>query len=177
MKKIIYNLILSSTFIVLFSNLPASAESNSSLIHRASKEIKKGQIEFALMRYRAILRKGSQSKYADKALFALGEYFFVHSNYEYANNFFKQYIDLQNDNNGKLFALAYLLKIAQSQNDQKLTKNLEKEIKILYPQSFIFRKIKEYKFNSPLNRKHKAVYSIDHIEFEIEDMELAKITY
>lgn len=177
MKKIVYSLIVSSTLIVLSGNLPVSAESNSSLINRATKEVKQGQIEFALMRYRAILRKGTQSKYADKALFALGEYFFVHSNYEYANNFFKQYIDLQNNNNGKLFALAYLLKIAQSQNDQKLSKNLEKEIKILYPQSFIFRKVKEYKFNSPLSRKHKAVYSIDYIEFEIEDMKLAKITY
>lgn len=156
---------------------PSEAKSNSSLMAQASREVKNGQIEFALMRYRAILRNKPESKHTNKALFALGEYFFMHSNYEYAGDFFLQYVDSQKKSSKSLFALAYLLKIAQIKNDQALAQNYEQQIKSLYPQSFIFRDLKEYKYNSPLSRQHKAVYSIDQINFYVEDMSIAKIQY
>lgn len=145
----------------------------------AVKAAKQGEIDFAYMHYREILRNFTQTKYHEKALFAKGEYFFYIPDYPQAKMALETYLQEYADRNprGKIFALAYLYKIAEIQNNQEELKRLADEIVSFKQLSLVFKDHKELKFISPFQRQSNADFYIDKVEFFIEDELFIKITY
>jgi len=152
-------------FLFLFSSQTLSAGEDARIYSRALSAARAGQIDFAFMHYRALLKDYPDSKLKARALFAQGEYYFLSPNYREAASYFNEFMRLNPDSQGKLFALAYLLKIAQLQGNQSLEKDLQKSILTLHPVGLVFSEFKEYGYRSPLNRRYKAVFYIDKVQF------------
>jgi len=164
-------------FCVLSFSGVAFAGNTLKMFSMANQAARAGKLDFAFMHYRSILRDNPTSPYTDQALFALGEYLYIMTDYNQARDFFSQYLESQSQPEGKLFALVYLLKMALSEHETDIAQEIEKEILLWRQQTYIFKKVKEYSYRSPLFRKHKAVYSIDKIEFYIENEPFAKVSY
>lgn len=156
---------------------PCFAKSAIQEYWEAKRSAKRGQKDFAFMHYRSILREYPSSKYKDQALFANGEYYYINFDYRQSKKYFEQFLEVSGDQNGKLFALAYLLKIAEYNNDTEALKALKEQMVGTKRQGFLFEDYKEYDYDSPLLRSHKAVYGIETIEFKIEGESFAKIQY
>ena len=136
---------------------------------QAIKEARAGNLDFAYMRLRSILSNFPDSKYAEDALFAVGEYFYLISNYQDSLRSFEHFINKYPDSKAKPFVLAYLLDMAKKLNmSEKIIKDFEKQIVTCQQLSLLFRDFKEYQYTSTLNKKHKVVYYIDKIEFHID---------
>lgn len=166
-------------FIIFFLSLTlrAFAGEDDRLYARARKMAKAGKIEFAFMQYSAILRDYPASRYTESAWFGKGEYHFLSKDYQQAKAAFEALLAHYPNSAGKLFALAYLWKIAMLQMDEAAAKNFEKEM-INYRQvSLVFRDRKEYRYISPLNNLFKAAIHIDKIEIYLEGELFAKISY
>jgi len=136
-----------------------------------------GQGDFAFMQYNELLRNYPASKYRGKALFATGEYYFRESGYNKAISAFQTFLVENPDSKEKLYALAYLLNIANQENNELLAVDLRKQIIELQQVSFIFRKKKEIAYRSPLYQNHKAVIHINKIELYVEGELLAKVSF
>ena len=155
----------------------ANCSESRSLFSRAKKEAQSGAVDFAYMHYRAALRDDPNSQYRHQLLFANGEYLYWNSDYDQAKTLFNEYTKETNGFEGKLFALAYLFKIAEKEKQSDLIQDIKNKIVALHKHSFIFRDSKTYAYQSPLYHKLKAVYYIDRIEFYVDKELLAKITY
>ncbi|MCD4778988.1 MAG: hypothetical protein K8S27_00350 [Candidatus Omnitrophica bacterium] len=142
---------------------------------RAKKAAVSGNMDFAFMNYRSVLRSNPNGKYRVNALFAIGEYYFSMDQTDEAKMYFKDYLSSSENTNGKLFALIYQLRLAQKSRNIQLIKKIEKDVVLFQQQSFIFKKSKEYLYMSPMNREHKAVYAIDKIRFYMEGALFAEI--
>ena len=148
------------------------------IIHRlARQQARTDRKDFAFMYFRSLLREHPDSRYADFALFGQGEYFFELPNYKLATESFESYVDQYPDAKGKLFALAYLLKMARTQGQIQRVKDLEKEIISVKQLGLVFSDYKEYTYRTPLNREFKTVFHIDRIEFYVGGKLFEKITY
>ena len=154
-----------------------SATETKFYLSEARKAAQTGQIDFAFMNYRSLLREQPESSDKLQALFAMGEYYFLQTDFLQAELFFKEYLQGSRDPNGCLFAKFYLWKMAGAGHDKYLTSQLVKELKMPKAHTFIFRDSEEYIYKSPLNRKHLAVYFIDKIEFYVEGNLLAQVSY
>jgi outer membrane protein assembly factor BamD (BamD/ComL family) len=117
-----------------------------------------GENNLAFMQFRTFIQEYPESKYAQQAMFATGEYYFMLANYSEAKETFYKFIEKYPDADSKIFAMAYLLNIAT-----RLT--------------LLFRKSKEYKYASAFNKNLLAVYSIDSIKFYAQDKLFAEISY
>jgi len=144
---------------------------------KAVKFAKAGQSYFAFMHYSNLLRNYPISKYREKALFATGEYYFRESGLEEAETAFKMFLSEYPDSKERLYALAYLLNIANQDENKLFVQDLENQIINLQQVSFVFRKSKEIAFRSPLYKNHKVVIHIDKIEFYVEGELFAKVSY
>jgi hypothetical protein len=153
------------------------AQTDAQIYSMAVKAAQSGELDFSFMHFRSLLRNTRNSKYKERALFAIGEYFYLNAGYSDAASAFEQFISDYPNSRGYIFALAYLFKIAKIRGDAPLVKNLEKKILTHKQQSFLFSNFKEYKYNSPFCRKHRAVYYIDRIEFYVDGEFFAKISY
>ena len=147
------------------------------LYAQAQKMAKAGQKDFAFMQYQTILRDYPVSRFREQALFGKGEYYFLINNDRQAKEAFTSFLTEFPQSNGRLFALAYLWRIAQSQRDEDSLKTLEKEIITQKQVSLVFRDRKEYKYLSPLNNVCLAAIHIDKIEFYVGGELFAKISY
>lgn len=156
---------------------PCMAAEDTRLHDMAVQAAEKGDLDFAFMRYRTIVLEYPKSVYRPRALFAQGEYFFDQHNYEESSRAFQEFIRDYPESDANLFALVYLLKIAESRQENDSAQDLIKDIVNLKQISLIFRDYKEYEFLSPLNRKCKAIFHIDTIEFYSEDRLFAKISF
>ena len=172
MKKILFTF-----FSVIFFNSSLYALDVSPLLKKGHPQTPPPSIDFLFMGYRSILREQPHSKYRDDALFASGEYYYLVSDYSQAELFFNQYLLEGKNPERKLFARGYLFDIAQIQKKDQIIKELAKEIRTFKKHTFIFRDFKEYSLNSPLKRKHKAIYSINKIEIYAEEKLLAQISF
>lgn len=144
---------------------------------RANEFAKTGQKDFAFMYYNDLLRSFPTSKYREQALFAIGEYYFRTSNSQGAAATFKTFLDEYPDSRKKLYVLAYLLSIAERNQDTRSVQDLEKQIIDLQQVSFVFRETKEITYQSPLYQNYKAIIHIDKIEFYVEGKLFAKVSY
>jgi len=150
---------------------------SSQIYSKAVKFAKSGQSDFAFMYYSKLLRNYPMSRYRDQALFATGEYYFRISDIKQATAAFQAFVDEYPDSDERLYALAYLLSIANKDNDELFSQGLEKQIIALQQVSFIFRESKEIVYRSPLYQNYKAIIHIDKIEFYVEGELFAKVSY
>ncbi len=169
-------LLLFLFFLFVLGDKVYSAE-DATLYATAIKQAKAGNSDFAFMQYRSILIGFPNSKYREYALFATGEYYFSFPKYEEAKNAFTTLVTDYPNFKGKLFAMAYLFKMAELKKDMAFKEKIRKEIINLQQVSLIFRKSKEYKYHSPMNRTFKAIFYIDMIEFYSEGELFARIFY
>jgi len=144
---------------------------------KAVKYAKAGQNDFAFMHYNKLLRNDPTSKYRDRALFAIGEYYFQISGFKEAAIAFQSFIDEYPESSERLYALAYLLNIANKDNDKLSSGNLERQIIDLQQVSFVFRESKKISYKSPLYQNYKTIIHIDKIEFFVEGELFAKVSY
>lgn len=163
--------------IVVLQTTSVWSADDKSDFQRALRYARNGQIDFAFMKFRAVLQDTSDMESRQAALFASGEYYYLNLDYHNAIEAFQAYLRISKDINGRLFAMVYLWRIYQRIQDQKQSQEMEGEILRLRRNSYIFETTKDYQFKSPMNRSHRAVYSIDRIEFFIEGDAIAKIVY
>lgn len=156
---------------------PLEAGEEVQLYRKAVKAARAGKTDFAFMYYNAILRNYPQSEYREDALFALGEYNYQLPNYAEAARMFASFIADYPQSPGRLFALAYLYKIAKIQENQSLIDDLKKEILTFRQVGLVFKEFKEREYHSPLERIHRAVFHIDMVEFYIAGDLFAQVSY
>lgn len=163
MAKIILSMIL--MFIIGVLNL-AKAESEDS-----------SELDFAFMRFRSYLEGDNGSRHREEALFAVGEYYFWKAAYHDASATFLKLLDEYPDSKSRLFVLMYLLKIAEKTQQETAMKEIRNEIISFKQLILLFKDFKKYEFESPLGKRHKAIYYIDKVEFFVDGELFAKITY
>ena len=169
--------LLICAFIVFFTGTLSAHESNhwNSMAVRAANS---GQMDFAFMYYRSFLAENSvNTPKRQSALFAVAEYYYLNSDFNQSSEHFQDYLNSSTDKVGMLFAQYYLWHIAQLGHQELRAKQYEQRIKTMLTHAFIFDEVKEYVFLSPLKRAHKARYSIQKVEFYIEDKLAAEIQY
>lgn len=171
--KIIFVLLL---FISLFHNKGYASEAGQ-LYSQAIKNARCGKIDFAFIDYFKLLNRYPDSKLAEKALFATGEYYLSIDNDSDAKKAFKRFINKYPQSNARPFALAYLLKMAVAEAKIGPIKKYENQIISAQQLSLLFRDSKKRKYLSPLYKKHKAFYFIDRVEFYINEELFVKIFY
>ena len=141
------------------------ADEDTVMYSRALRSAQSGNLDFAYMDYRILLRDYPGSRYTEYAMFAQGEYYFVMPDYVQAEKIFDAYLKKYPESKGALFALAYLLQVAEEKKDEPLTQKLKNEMLARCRVGLVFRNSKEYRYRSPMNRKLKVVFYIDKIEF------------
>ena len=134
------------------------------------------QTDFLFMQYRKISRESPQTKKGLDALFAMGEYYFLMSDFQNAKESFQAFLKDGKNKFQKFFAYAYLLKMAELNHDQQSIKQISKDLAQFRRNIFVFRNTKQYKFNSPLKRSHKIICSIGKVEFIVEEKSFAKLS-
>ena len=134
-----------------------------------------GQAHFAFMQYNNLLRAYPTSQYRSQAIFATGEYYYQIANYQDAQEAFKFFLDENPDSKERLYALAYLLSIAQK--NAASAEELERTIINLQQVSLVFREKKEITYRSPLYQDYKTVIHINKIEFYVEGKLFAKVSF
>lgn len=117
------------------------------------------------------------TKFLDRALFCMGEYHFSCGNYRGAQASLRRFVDNYPSSKTKLFALAYLLKIAHYNGDDVKAKAIEREIVSSMKVSLLFRNYKTYRYTSPFGKKYKAVYFIDRIELYVDEKAFVSVSY
>lgn len=126
---------------------------------------RRGDTDAAFMYFREVVRGSVNSPYYDEALFATGEYYFLHHILHEASAAFSRFLELYPDNPNRIFALAYLLKIAQEKNEPYLAARVRHQIVTMQQVSLLFRDSKQYEYTSCLTRNLKVIYYIDKVEF------------
>jgi hypothetical protein len=162
--------------IILFCNA-AYAQDSKEMYYKAIEAVKSKDSDSAFMYFQLLLKDYPESKYKEDALFATGEYYFAIGDYRDAKSAFLQLITDYPDSKGRLFALVYLLKMAEKQAKESLVENLENRIVTFKQQIFLFKDYKEYKYKSPFSKKYKVIYSIDKVQFYLDGELFAQISY
>lgn len=143
----------------------------------ASKYAKADNIDIAFQQYQMILADYPDSKFRGDALFAEGEYYFMISQYQKSSAAFHKCARYFPKASEGLFALLYLFRIAEIQNDELIAERLKRIIVSRKQLGFIFKDSKEYLYRSPLYRHYKAVFQIDKISLYVEGEFFAEISY
>lgn len=164
-------------FVPAFLTAAYAKKEDGQIYSQAIRESRSGNMDAAFMQLRSLLTGYPDSKYAENALFAVGEYYFLIADYDDSSRAFVKYLDDYPESKFISFALMYLLKIAEKRGDGLLAKSLEKKIVTFRRVCFLFKECKEYKYRSVLNKKHRAAYYIDKVEFYIDGALFAKISF
>jgi len=117
------------------------------------------------------------TKLMDRALFALGEYYFSEGDYYDAELTFKHFAHDYPRAKGYLFAMAYLREIARLKGQENEAAAFNKDIISFMQVSLLFRDYKSYKYISPMRKRYKAVYFIDKVEFYKDDKQFSVLSY
>lgn len=155
----------------------AHAGEDGILIAQARAMVTEGDYEFARMSYRRILREYPLSPYAQEALFGQGEYDFLLHDYPLAKKNFQILTRRFPKSPQHIFALIYLWKIAQDENNLPAKQALTHEIVSFRQVSLVFRKSASYRFRSPLGRDHLIIFRIDKILVYLQGELFAEIDY
>jgi TolA-binding protein len=165
-------IILALSFVSL-----AFAQQESQLYSSAVAQFKVGNDEFAFLNLFSLIRSFPQSKYLENSLFAIGEYHYADKNYAGAAEVFSRIVEEFPDSKSTVFAMAYLLKIAQMRDDAELAADLGKAIATFHKLSLVFRNSKAFTYRSVSMKKYKADYYIDKVEFYKNGELFAQVSY
>ena len=155
---------------------PGYAQEDAGIYAMGIKAARDRNMDFAFMHFRALVNDFPASKYKEKALFAVGEYYFSLPSHAPAAVTFKSFLSEYPDSKAKLFALMYLFKIAEIRNNENLRNDLETRIINFKQVSLVFRDFKEYFYRSSL-KDYKAAFHIDRIEFFVAGEPFANISF
>jgi TolA-binding protein len=169
--------ILASIILVLSLAGSAFAQQESQLYSSAVAQFKAGNDEFAFLNLFSLIRSYPESKYLENSLFAIGEYHYADKNYSGAADAFSRIVEKFPDSKSTVFAMAYLLKIAERREDGELTANLGKAIATFHKLSLVFRNSKAFTYRSVAMNKYKADYYIDKVEFYKNGELFAQVSY
>jgi len=167
------------TVAILLILLPLTAYSGEDkiLYARGRHFVKTHQMDFAYMQFRDIVRQYPQSTFREDALFATGEYFVQNSNFKEATKIFEEFIKEYPTAKTKIFALAYLYKMAKEKNDADLVERIKTDIITIERLGFVFRDSKEYKYHSLFHWQYHVLLQIDKITISCNGDRLAEISY
>ncbi|MCQ9207950.1 MAG: outer membrane protein assembly factor BamD [Omnitrophica bacterium] len=174
MKRIKVFLIL--FFVLSFCDI-AGAQTAKSLYSQANESLRSDKKDFAFIYFSSIVEKYPESRFAEDALFAVGEYYFEVADYYNAVDNFSSFVNKYPQSQARVFAMAYLLDIAVKRGKIKLIRELEKKIVAFRQFVFLFENSKEYYYLSPFAKEYKVVYFIEKVEFYIDGELFAKIFY
>lgn len=177
MKIRVVTVFLVAIFIAVLICPLVYAQTDKSLYSQGVRAAKSGELDSAFMNFKMFLDDFKESKLAENALFAVGEYYFLTSNYYDAFATFNRFVRKYPKSKARIFALVYLLEMAKRQKNEEFVENLEKEIISSRQVVLLFIESKESKYLSAFLRNHKAVYSIDKVEFYIDDRFVTKVYY
>ena len=164
-------------FLCVLAYINAYADSDNRLYLQGVRAAKNGEPDVAFMNFKIFMESAGESKFAQNALFAIGEYYFSISNYDEAFSAFSRFIQDYPRSKARIFALSYLLEIAKKQKNITLAEKIEKAIVSARQVVLLFAESKESKYLSSLFKKHKAVYFIDRVDFYIDDVFFTKARY
>ncbi len=153
------------------------AQDDKELYSKAVNAARTKDSGFAYMYFKEILSEFPDSRYRPEAIFASGEYYFSVNNYSYASEFFTRFVTDYPDSKAEIFALAYLLKIAEIRGQEASVKELKDLIINSKRLILVFKEFKVSRYNSALQNKYKAIYYIDKIEFYINGELFEKISF
>lgn len=171
-KKLVFFCVLSLSI----CHLVFAAE-DAALYSEGFRAARRSDIDLAFMNFHRIVKLYPESRFAEKALFGIGEYYFTVGGYPEAYRIFKQYVSKYPESKQRIFALAYLFDIVSRVDNLKVADKLRTEIATCQQVSFIFRDSKVYKYYSPLAKRYKALHFIDKVEFYIDGVLLTQVTY
>lgn len=159
------------------AHTPVEAASGSYLYSKAAEAAKAGRRDAAYAYYNSILRL-PYSKYHKTALFAKAEYFSLSGDTLSAKSAWQAFLEqYPNDVPESLFAMVNGYHIARKGKNLADVEVMKQRIVQSQQLSLIFRKSKDFHFTSPFFRHYRAVYSIDKIEFMIDDIPFETILY
>ena len=130
---------------------------------------------FALMHSFAV--SYPHSRHLEKVIFSMGEYYYHDGAYYDARQSFDRFLKDHPDSKARLFAMAYLYEIAKIKGSPQDVERLAREIITFMNVSLLFRDYKSYGFTSFLQKRYKAVYFIDKVEFYIGDELFTSLAY
>lgn len=147
---------------------------------KAVSHVKQKEYDFAFMELRALIRNFPETKYAQEALFGLGEYFYLKNVPHETTKVFSEYVKKYPDSEVSVFARAYLFKIVQDKQrpgpEQKdLLESLRKDF-FSTPKFFMFSEYKEFSYKSVFQNNFKIRYYVDEIEIYRNGELFIKIT-
>lgn len=170
--------ILLSFIVLLFllsnSGYPTQSVFTDEELARVDKE---AYLDAAYVHYRGVLYQDNNPAEKNRAMFALGEYFYLIANYQDAQQYFNEYLKNSSDLSTRIFALVYLLDIAQKEKKEGEVQTFQEGILNLEQQLYLFRDNKTYQYKSPLNRLHRAVYTIDEVKVYVDNQLFFKTSY
>lgn len=179
--KNVGRIIVSLVCFVLISSVPSLAfHSGRAQYDKALRFIEKKNYDFALMELRSIIRQFPESKYAEKALFSISEYYYERGMYYEAIRNFSEYIKTCPDSDGTIFARAYVLKMINiikgpSEKHKTLIQKLEMAF-FSQPLFLLFSDYKEFSYKSIFANSFSIRYYIDAVEIYRNDELFIKIT-
>ncbi len=168
---------LSIIFLLLCSVKAGEALALNEEYSQAVAAARSGDRMFAFMNFRDVAAHDSGSKYREKALFAMGEYYFSVRDY---NDAFKAFDDLLSQypaSKMKPFALFYLYKMANASGETGMAGKIKNEILNWERVILIFKKSKEHKLRSPMGINYKLVHYVDRLEFYIDGKLQEQVLY
>ncbi|MFA5430545.1 MAG: hypothetical protein WC329_05260 [Candidatus Omnitrophota bacterium] len=175
MKKTAYPLLF--VLAALFTFKAGAASAMNEEYSQAVAEAKAGDRIFAFMHFREVAARESGSRYREKALFAIGEYYFSVRARGGAFKAFSELLSRYPESKMKPFALFYLYKMARDSEESGAAENFRKEILNWERVILIFKKSKEHKLKSPMGIKYKLIHYVDRLEFYIDGKLREKILY
>ena len=155
----------------------AFSQEDKNLYFQGLRAARSGERDFAFMYFHTLVRDFPESEYSKEALFAAGEYYFSLGDYYDAGRMFSRIIDDYPESLAKLFATAYLLKIAKNEQKESVVEKLKKDLIALQQVSLLFRDFKELRYLSPLRKSYKALYFINKIKILIDENIFAEIHF
>ncbi len=147
------------------------------MYYQGIQAARKGKVDSAFLSFYRLINNFPDSEYLEQTLFGTGEYYYSIGDHSDAKRAFSQLIDNYPNSNARLFAIAYLLKIAEKGGKESELESLKEELIGSQQVSLLFRDFKERSYTSPFNKNYKALNFIDKIEIYIDDELFAKISF
>jgi len=153
------------------------AQSDKGLFEKSMRASQEGNLDIAFSYLHMLLNEFPDSPFYPDALFASAEYYFNLKDYTNARGFLNELIDNFPNSKATPFALTYLIKIAETQDNPEQKEKTKKALIGLEQLSLLFRDYKELFYRSAFSKNYKALYFIDKIEIYINDKLFNRVSF
>jgi len=174
---------MTKALLLIFSILIASLLGNSEVLQanqlavrerlaQAEQYVAEGEIDFAFMEFRALLQEDPDERLAQKATFAIGEYYFKQRSTREAKEAFKAFYKSATEEIPKLLATVYLLQCARFVKDMEAVQAFELRLKETLSSKKLFLAFEENRmqeWTSPLGNRFQLREFIDRLEISLND--------